>query len=104
MYRESKVERETNKMQLILCLLSVVYLNMFRESLCPSSGEKYCVLPHMVFSTGCVGRGRVELGRKLCALRENCEPNNNIHTVHTVFAFQLHTTTASTANVEHHMR
>ena len=32
-------ERETNKMQLIWCLLSN-YLNMFRASLCPSSGEQ----------------------------------------------------------------
>jgi hypothetical protein len=32
-------ERETNKMQLICCLLSN-YLNMFRASLCPSSGEQ----------------------------------------------------------------
>ena len=33
-------ERETNKMQLIWCLLSNFYLNMFRASLCPSSGEQ----------------------------------------------------------------
>ena len=32
-------ERETNKMQPIWCLLSN-YLNMFRVSLCPSSGEQ----------------------------------------------------------------
>ena len=35
-------------MQLIWCLLSN-YLNMFRASLCPASGEQDCVLPHMVF-------------------------------------------------------
>ena len=61
-------ERETNKMQLIWCLLSNFYLNMFRGSLCPSSGEQECVLPHMVFCTGCDGCGCVELGRELCAL------------------------------------
>ena len=44
-----------------------------------------CVLPHMVFCTGCAGRGGgVELGREL--------------------ASQLHTTTASTHNAEHHTR
>ena len=37
--------RETNKMQLIWCLLSNFYLNMFRSSLCPSSGEQECALP-----------------------------------------------------------
>jgi len=63
-------EREANKMQLIRCLLSNFYLNMFRASLCPSSGEQGCVLPHMVFCTGCAGCGCVELGRKLCALCE----------------------------------
>ena len=44
-------ERETNKMQLIRCLLSNFYLDMFRASLCPSSGEQECALPHMVFCT-----------------------------------------------------
>ena len=38
-------------MQLILCLLSNFYLNMFRASLCPSSGEQECTLPHMVTFT-----------------------------------------------------
>jgi len=28
---------------------------MFRAPLCPSSGEQDCVLPRMVFCTGCVG-------------------------------------------------
>ena len=54
-------------MQLIWCLLSN-YLNMFRASLCPSSGEQECALPHMVFCTGSDGCGCVKLGRKLCAL------------------------------------
>ena len=45
------------------CLLSN-YLNMFRASLCPSSGEQYCALPHMVFCTGSDGCGCVELGCK----------------------------------------
>ena len=50
-------------MQLIWCLLSNFYLNMFRASLCPSSGEQECALPHMVFCTGNDGCGCVELGR-----------------------------------------
>ena len=61
-------ERETNKMQLIWCLLSNSYLNMFQSSLCPSSGEQECALLLMVFCTGCDGCGCVELGRELCAL------------------------------------
>ena len=64
-------ERETNKMQLNRCLLSNFYLNMFRPSVCPSSGEQDCVLPHMVFCNGCVGFGCVGLGRELCALCES---------------------------------
>jgi len=62
-------ERDTNKMQLIRCLLSNFYLNMFRASLCQSSGEQDRVLLHMVFCTGCAGCGCVELGRKLCTQR-----------------------------------
>ena len=42
-------------MQLIRCLLSHFYLNMFRASLCPSSGEQGLVLLHMVFCAGCAG-------------------------------------------------
>ena len=38
-------------MQLIWCLLWNFYLNMFRASLCPSSGEQECTLPHVVFCT-----------------------------------------------------
>jgi hypothetical protein len=37
--------------QLIRCLLSTFYLNMFPASLCPSSGDQDRVLLHMVFST-----------------------------------------------------
>ena len=62
-------ERETNKMQLIWCLLSNFYLIMFRASSCPSSGERECALPHMVFCTGCDGCGCVELWCELCALK-----------------------------------
>jgi hypothetical protein len=51
---------KTNKILLNKCLLSNVYINMFRALLCPSSGEQDCELPHMVFSTGCAGRGRVQ--------------------------------------------
>ena len=48
-------ERETNKMQLIWCLLSNFYLNMFLESLCPSSGECLWCL--------CTGKVTVRLSR-----------------------------------------
>jgi len=92
-------ERKTNKMQLIWCLLSNFYLNMFQASLCPSSGEQDRVLLHMVFCTGCAGCGCVELGRKLCAL---CESYCSTQTVtFTQIATQLHTTTASTTSAEH---
>ena len=96
-------ERETNKMQLIGCLLSNFYLNMFRAQLCPSSGEQDRVLLHMVFCTVCAGCGCVELGRKLCALCEGYCSNSNLHTVHTAYTTQ-HTTTASTTSAEHHMQ
>ena len=82
-------ERETNKMQLIRCLLSNFYLNMFRASLCLSSGEQDSVLLHMVFCTGCVRRGCVELRRKLCAL---CESRTVNFTQCTQLTTQLHTT------------
>jgi hypothetical protein len=57
--------------QLIRCLLSNFYLNMFRASLYPSSGEQDRVLLHMVFCTVCASCGCVELGCKLCALCES---------------------------------
>jgi len=44
---------------------------MFRALLCPSSGEQDCVLPHMVFSTGCAGCDCVELENELCAVCES---------------------------------
>ena len=72
------LERETNKMQLTWCLLWNFYLNLFRASLCPSSGEQDGVLPHMVFCTGCAGCGCVELGRK-----QNLLFDSKFHTVHT---------------------
>jgi len=56
---------------------------MFCASLCPSSGEQDCVLPHMVFCTGCAGCGCMQLGRELCALYESYCSNSNFHTVHT---------------------
>jgi hypothetical protein len=40
---------------------------MFRASLCPSSGEQECALPHTVFCTGCDGCDCLEVGRDLCA-------------------------------------
>jgi len=61
----------------IWCLLPIVYLNMSRASLCPWS-EQDCVLPHMAFSTGCAGRGRVELH---CV---KVVDRIKFHTVHTV--------------------
>ena len=68
-------------MQQIRCLLSNFYLNMFRASLCPSSGEQVRVLLHMVFCTGCAGCGCVQLGRKLCALCEGyCSNTTHTHT------------------------
>jgi hypothetical protein len=56
-------------MQLIGCLLSNFYLNMFRALLRPSSWEQECALPHVVFCTGGDVCGCVELGRKLCVSR-----------------------------------
>jgi len=94
-----KVERETNKIKLIWCLLSIVYLNMFWASLCPSSGEQDCVLLHMVFSTS-AGCRRVELGRRLCALCESCLT----FTQCTQSVSQLQMTTASTISAEHHIQ
>ena len=61
-------ERKTNKMQILWYLLSSVYVNMFQAPLCPSSGEQDCVLPQLVFCTGCAGCGCVELGCELCEL------------------------------------
>ena len=61
--RERNQQDATNLMFIIK-----LYLNMFRASLCPSSGEQECSLPHMVFCTGCDGCGCVELGCELCAL------------------------------------
>ena len=76
-------------MQLIQCLLPNFYLNMFRASLCPSSGEQDRVLPQMVFCTGCPGCGCVELGREVCAL---CEISRKVtFTQCTQLASQLHT-------------
>jgi len=70
-------------MQLIRCLLSNFYLNMFRASLCPSTEEQDRVLLHMVFCTGCACCGCVELGRKVCALCEGYY--SYLHTVHTAY-------------------
>jgi hypothetical protein len=48
--------------------IRVLYLNMFRASIYPSSGEQCSELPLMMCSTGIAGCGRVELGRQLCAM------------------------------------
>jgi len=71
-------------MQLIRCLISNFYLNMFRASLCPSSGEQDRVLLHIVFCTGCAVHGCVELGRKLCALCEGYCSTVTVSYVHCV--------------------
>ena len=70
-------------MQLTWCLLSNFYLNMFQASLCPSSEEQECALPHMVFCTGSYGCGCVELGRELCALWKFLLSRTVTFTVHT---------------------
>jgi len=90
-------------MQLIRCSLSNVYLNMFRASLCPSTGEQGRVLLHMVFCIVCAGCGCVDLGRKLCA---QCEARTVTVTFTqcTQLTTQILTTTASTNNAEHHMQ
>ena len=62
-WRERNQQDATNLMFIIK-----IYLNMFRASLFPSSGEQECALQHMVFCTGSDGCGCVELGRKLYAL------------------------------------
>ena len=55
--------KNTNKMQKYRCLLSIQMFNidycldMFRASLCPSSGEKGHVLLHMGLFAGSVGCG-----------------------------------------------
>ena len=45
-WRERNQKDATNLMFIIK-----LYLNMFRASLCPSSGEQECALPHTVFCT-----------------------------------------------------
>ena len=83
---------------------------MFRASLCPSSGEQKCALPHMVFCTGCDDSGCVELGRKLCAPCTFTVWSCDASCVHcapsqcTQLASQLHTTTVIITSAEHHMR
>jgi len=76
--------------------------DMFRASLCPSSGEQYRVLLLMVFCTGCAGCGCVELGRKMFALCEGYCSATFTQCKHRTT--QLHTTTASTTSAEHHMQ
>ena len=93
MHHERKIKRESQQEATNLTFISVVYRNMFRGSLRPSSGEQDCVLPHMVFCTGCASCGRVEMGRKLGALCATC------------CTVQYSTTNAaSTTSTEHHTR
>jgi hypothetical protein len=63
-HHESNVNRETNKMQQIGCLLSIVYLNTFRALLYPSSAEQGCELPHMVFNT--------TIAEHICGSSQSC--------------------------------
>ena len=65
-HHEHRVKRDRNQQDATnLMFLSNNYLNIFRASLCPPSGEQECALPHMLFCTGCAGCGCVELGREL---------------------------------------
>ena len=81
-WREREREK-TNRMQLIWYLLFNFILNMFRSSLCPSSGEQYRVLLHVVFCTVCAGCGCMGLGCGLCAPYESYCSYSNCRTVHT---------------------
>jgi len=45
-------------------------------ALCPLSGEQYCLITHVVMP-GRAGCGRVELGRKQCALCGSCYLTDN---------------------------
>ena len=74
-WRERNQHDATNLMFIIK-----FYLNMFRASLCPSSGEQECLTPHMVFCTGCDGCGCVKLGRELCAAPHNHSHHNQCRT------------------------
>ena len=95
-------ERETNKMQLIRCLLSNFYLNIFQASLCPSSGEQdlyyriWCsalvVLAVVVWScvVSCVHCVKVTVRHSAHSSRRS--------------STQPQPTTASTTSAEYHMR
>jgi hypothetical protein len=58
---------------------------MFWASICPALGEQQIELQHTLITTGCDGRSCVELG---CSTRA---------------ASQIHTATAITTSVDHHM-
>ena len=57
----------------------VQHLNVFQAPLCPSSGEQDCVLPLMVFCTGCAGCGCVELGCIMHTARGPAPHNHSKH-------------------------
>ena len=86
-------------MQLIRCLLSNFYLNMFRASLCPSSGDQDRVLLHMVSAL-------VVLAVVVCSWVVSCvhcvkvTSRTVTFTQCTQFTTQLHTTTASTTSAD----
>jgi hypothetical protein len=70
-------------------------------TICPSSREQDCEMLHMVFSSGCAGRGRVEQGRELCALTGS---RKTAFSQCTQLMYLLHMTTTSTTSAEHHTR
>jgi hypothetical protein len=64
--------------------MKFIHLNMFRASICPSSGAQSSELPHMMCSTDIAGCGRIQLGTQLAA--------------------ELYPTTARNTSAAHHMR
>ena len=77
---------------------------MFRVPLCTSSGEQDRVLLHVVFCTGCVGCGCVELSCKLCALCEVYCSNSNLHTVSCVHCVKFTVRTVTFTQYAHNLR
>jgi len=90
-------------MQLILCLLSNLYLNTFRASLCPSSGEQDRVLLHMVFCNGCASCDCVELcahsstqsqlaqplQNTICSNTRSCSPDDGHNDARNVLRYKF---------------
>jgi hypothetical protein len=83
-------------MQLIWCLLSNFYLNMFRASLCPSSGEQECALPHNQCRTQYAAVHTLVLLMMGIMMPETCWDRSlliNIRLVVSCWFLSLHTTT-----------